>query len=130
MSIFKVRECNVKDAQLHTFEWIYDDVSSTSGSRTRFVEWMESANGIYWIAGKAGSGKSTLVKYTYHHQCTEKTLKRWAGSSKLVCASHFFWGSGNEMQKSQTGLLQSLLNQVLKQCPHLIAVMSIALVWQ
>ncbi|OCL01222.1 hypothetical protein AOQ84DRAFT_221068, partial [Glonium stellatum] len=39
---------------------------------------------------------------------------------KLVTGSYFFWNSGYSMQKSQTGLLQSLLYQVLSACPDLI----------
>jgi len=35
-------------------------------------------------------------------------------------ASHFFWAAGNAMQKSQEGLLQSLLYEILRQCPEMI----------
>lgn len=85
------REANVKDAQLHTFEWIFDDAFSKVGSQTRFVDWMEFGEGIYWISGKAGSGKSTLIKYISRHNRTLKMLQTWAEHSKLVLASHFFW---------------------------------------
>jgi hypothetical protein len=48
-------------------------------------------------------------------------LKTWAGSNELCIASHFFWNAGNnETQKSQLGLLQTLLYQVLRQFPELI----------
>jgi hypothetical protein len=39
---------------------------------------------------------------------------------QLFTASFFFWNSGFPMQKSQAGLLQSLLYQVLRACPSLI----------
>jgi hypothetical protein len=38
----------------------------------------------------------------------------------LFTASFFFWNAGFRMQKSQAGLLQSLLYQVLRACPDLI----------
>jgi putative ribosome biogenesis GTPase RsgA len=31
----------------------------------KFADWLENDGGIYWIAGKAGSGKSTLMKYLW-----------------------------------------------------------------
>lgn len=60
------------------------------------------------------------MKYLWEHQRTQRCLEKWAGSAKLVTASYFFWSAGSKMQKSQEGLLQSLLYQVLKQCPDLI----------
>lgn len=35
-----------------------------------FVAWLEEGDGLYWIAGKAGSGKSTLMKYIASHPST------------------------------------------------------------
>jgi hypothetical protein len=69
---------------------------------------------------KAGSGKSTLMKYICVHETTLKALKAWAGSQNLVTASFFFWNAGLPMQKSKLGLLQSLLFQIFLACPSLI----------
>ena len=41
-------------------------------------------------------------------------------ASQLVMASFYFWNSGHQMQRKQEGLLQSLLFQILRQCPQLI----------
>jgi hypothetical protein len=60
------------------------------------------------------------MKYICNHETTLKTLRRWAGAEPLFTASFFFWNSGYPMQKSQVGLLQSLLYQVLCACPALI----------
>ncbi|KAK3382493.1 hypothetical protein B0T24DRAFT_661196 [Lasiosphaeria ovina] len=38
---------------------------------------------------------------------------------KLVLAKFYFWNSGTRLQKSQEGLLQSLLFEILRQCPEL-----------
>ena len=118
----KTRQVNVKEAHAETFEWIFNDPEDPVKPRTRFKEWIqsESKNGIYWISGKAGSGKSTLMKFLNNHPVTLSMLESWSGGEKLVIASHFFWSSGNVMQKSQEGLLQSLLFQILRQCPDLI----------
>ena len=42
------------------------------------------------------------------------------GIRQLVFASFFFWKPGTVMQKSLTGLIRSLLHDVLKECPDLI----------
>ncbi|KAK0110315.1 hypothetical protein ONS96_001932 [Cadophora gregata f. sp. sojae] len=118
----KTRQVNVKTAHPKTFEWIFRDAEDARKSQTRFREWMgsESKNGIYWISGKAGSGKSTLMKFLISHPSTLSLLESWSGKQKLAIASHFFWSSGNAMQKSQEGLLQSLLFQILREYPQVI----------
>lgn len=47
-------------------------------------------------------------------------LPLWSKPQEAVLASHFFWNSGTEMQKSQQGLLQSLLYDIFRQCPDRI----------
>ena len=60
------------------------------------------------------------MKYICEHERTLSALRTWARSEKLVTANYFFWNAGLPMQKSQKGLLQSLLYQVLRSCPDLI----------
>lgn len=60
------------------------------------------------------------MKYVCDHEKTIEALKQWSGDLQLVTASYFFWNSGLSMQKSQKGLLQSLLYQVLLASPTLI----------
>jgi hypothetical protein len=108
----RMRHSNIKDATPKTFQWIY--------RHSEFLNWLHSQSGTYWISGKAGSGKSTLMKFLCDHAKTKKALQTWAGPENLVIANYFFWSAGNRMQKSQEGLLQSLLYQVLRQCPVLI----------
>ncbi|MCJ1397597.1 hypothetical protein MMC11_000792 [Xylographa trunciseda] len=120
-----VRHSTIAEAHASTCEWIFEDGNHESADidprpRTGFMKWLKSENGIYWICGKAGSGKSTLMKYLCEDHRTMKALKLWAGSDKLITASYFFWNAGVPMQKSQQGLLQSLLHEVLGKCQDLI----------
>ena len=114
----RMREASITEAHERTFEWIFED-QPVSGPQVKFKEWLGHGNGIYWIAGKAGSGKSTLMKYLVSEPRTEAILQTWAGNEALVVAKFFFWNAGNDMQKSQEGLLRSLLHAVLSQCPQL-----------
>ncbi|KAI0432418.1 hypothetical protein F5Y09DRAFT_353517 [Xylaria sp. FL1042] len=108
----KVRHESIKAAHARTFEWIH--------SRLDFAHWLEEGDGIFWVRGKAGSGKSTLMRFLVENPTTSKMLLKWAGRRKLVLANHFFWKAGTPMQKSRTGLLRTLLFQILRQIPDLI----------
>lgn len=79
------------------------------------LEWLRTGKGTYWV-----SGKSTLMKYLHNHMNTLTALRTWAEEKKLVTAGHFFWCAGTDMQKSQQGLLQTLLYNVLRQDPDLV----------
>lgn len=60
------------------------------------------------------------MKYVSSHPATREALKKWAGGQEMVIASHYFWIAGTEMQKSQEGLLQTLLFHILRKTPWLI----------
>jgi hypothetical protein len=122
----KTRHSNVPEAHATTFQWIFQrSRSNVSDPQAKFVQWLErpkaADEGIYWIAGKPGSGKSTLMKFICSNEHTNAALGRWAGSDPLISASYFFWDSGTTMQKSQEGLLQTLLYEILRKCPSLIS---------
>ncbi|PVH81880.1 hypothetical protein DL98DRAFT_358058, partial [Cadophora sp. DSE1049] len=72
------------------------------------------------VKGKAGAGKSTLMKFLTHHRDVLTSLRVWAGEGDLIIAGFYFWNSGTPLQKSLVGLLRSLLFEILKQCPELV----------
>ena len=114
----------VSEAHKKTFEWIFEPRDEKSDLDrpywSDFVKWLREGDGIYWINGKAGSGKSTLMKYIYDNPKTQEHLQVWAGQTPLHIARFFFWWRGTAIQKSQDGLLRSLLHDVLHQMPELI----------
>ncbi|KAI9651620.1 MAG: hypothetical protein M1831_000580, partial [Alyxoria varia] len=112
------RRQNVRDAHGNTFQWIFSQ--KHQGERVGFKNWLEKENGAYWITGRAGSGKSTLMKTILADDKTGKMLSEWAEEKKLVVANHFFWRMGTDLQKTQEGLLRSLLDEVLRNCPELM----------
>jgi hypothetical protein len=83
--------------------------------------WLQSSNDIFWIYGKAGSGKSTLMKFLFEHKQTRVHLDNWAHGNVTIAAS-FFWSAGSELEKSNAGLLRAFLYQVLDQHPELTRV--------
>lgn len=69
---------------------------------------------MYWVCGKAGSGKSTFMKHMYDERKTRQFLSVWAGNHRLCVATFFFWNSGTREQKSQRQkLATSLLHYLL-----------------
>jgi hypothetical protein len=92
-------------------EFPWDDLS----------KWLQFDSGIYWISGKAGSGKSTLMKHIYHQQKTRQLLSQWAGDAQCSLVDFFFWNLGTAEQKSQEELSRALLYQILSNNPSLIA---------
>lgn len=62
------------------------------------------------------------MKFLSDHGKSKSILSEWAMAEKktIVCASFYFWNSGFPMERTQQGLLQSLLFQILRKCPHLI----------
>jgi hypothetical protein len=110
----------IVSAHAKTFEWIFNNSEANQMPWDNFSEWLQYRNHIYWITGKAASGKSTLMKYIFEQPRLWKFLKIWAGDAKLICANFYFWHLGSQMQRSQAGLLRSLLHQIFSQCGDLI----------
>ncbi|KAI4277459.1 MAG: hypothetical protein L6R35_006150 [Caloplaca aegaea] len=122
LSFSKIRDRVDEVARAHqsTFEWINHTPKPTQRPWSNLSEWMRKGEGCYWINGKAGSGKSTLMKYLFDNDTVKGALSEWAGTARLVVASYFSWNLGSPLQKSQVGLLRSLLHDILDQVPDLI----------
>lgn len=116
----KDRIDEVAPAHKATFKWIFEDPKPSQRPWENFLEWLQKGSHCYWINGKAGSGKSTLMKYIYGSPQTRDALQRWAGGTRLIFASFFSWNIGSTLQKSQVGLLRSILHDILQQVPDLI----------
>jgi hypothetical protein len=108
------RHDRIPEAHQQTFEWIFRDPGSNA-SWTNFSDWLQSRSQLYWISGKPGSGKSTMMKFLCHHAKTQELLAQ-SSPVPVVMSAFFFWNSGRAMQMSQMGLVQSLLHEMLSQC--------------
>lgn len=115
-----VRHEIIPEAHQRTFEWIFHGPQLWDEPWSNFSEWLETGCGVYWISGKAGSGKSTLLKFILDHDTTREKLSIWASNGNLQTPSFFFWKSGSPDQRSQEGLLRSLLVEVLERHIDLI----------
>ncbi|KAE9367299.1 hypothetical protein N431DRAFT_444453 [Stipitochalara longipes BDJ] len=113
-SLLKDREDGIEKAHEGTLDWLFDPNATT------FCNWLEHGDGLFWINGLAGRGKSTLMKFAFREERTTTLLEKWANGRRLHIANFFFWNSGLEIQKSQRGLFQSLLCQIFRSDPDLV----------
>jgi len=118
------RQDNVSVAHPETFRWILEDDKHHARPLplSPLLPWLQKGEGCYWVSGKAGSGKSTLMKFLGSSDKVEKALLTWAGSNQLIMASFYFWRGGTNLQKSQEGLLRWLLLTILSQRRDLVSV--------
>ncbi|KAF2191676.1 hypothetical protein K469DRAFT_718697, partial [Zopfia rhizophila CBS 207.26] len=101
-----------------TFEWIFDspDGDAERQQEINFTEWLGNTRGenLFWVTGKPGSGKSTLMKHLFRNSRIFPSLEIWSGASPGIIAGFFFWSSGTNLQMSSIGLLRSLLYESLQ----------------
>lgn len=124
---FESQEFRHEDIALahhQTFGWVFDQTEhpaphSTAGN---FQSWLERGSGCFWVSGKPGSGKSTLMKFITGHPRTRAALATWSSQKPIVIASHYFWSAGKQEQKSQRGLLKTLLHEIFLQHPDIIEI--------
>lgn len=138
-----IREQSVVEAHENTFQWIFQKEKRQDLPGASLCQWLETEpetpdKQLYWITGKAGSGKLTLMRYISQSPAGDNSsdqpegpesqprcspfLTRWAGSQPLIIASFYFWEVGSPMQRSKEGMLRILLHELLKQSePEMIA---------
>jgi len=106
-----VRHAEIHEAHMETFQWVF---------QSKFATWLREQDGAFWVSGKAGSGKSTLMKFMADHPTTFMLAEEWSAPYPVIIASHYFWNPGSDLQRSQIGLLRSLLFGIFKKAPELI----------
>ncbi|KAL7957217.1 hypothetical protein V8C34DRAFT_325473 [Trichoderma compactum] len=116
------RRTELKPAHEATYVSIFDSLdvdeepdgasaSSSAAAWRKFVQWLQSENRVFWIQGKPGAGKSTLMKFLLQPENTQKGVDKWSPNTLIL--SHFFWKPGDNLQKNFRGLLCSLTHQLL-----------------
>lgn len=106
-----------------TMEWLFSQEKSPSFTPTGLTPWLAEGSGLFWVGGRPGSGKSTLMKTISDSERTVELLKQWAKDRKLLKPRFFFHNRGSSpLQKSKAGLFRSLLYSILDSSRELIPV--------
>ncbi|KAK3984169.1 hypothetical protein QBC44DRAFT_385972 [Cladorrhinum sp. PSN332] len=125
------REAAVAKAHKSTFRWIFKEERQQARPWNSLKAWLKSDHQLYWITGKAGSGKSTLMKFISQPPTPDGStaipeprcmpyLRQWSCSKPLAFASFYFWAAGTKLHTSQEGLFRTLLYQILGQYPNMV----------
>ena len=115
-----------------TYKWILDNMRTENAwsevtenpPKQSFVDWLKTGTELFWISGKPGSGKSTLMDYIYHNIQPEKAgsdlLRAWAGSHHVVILTFwFFRPASTPLLRTLYGFWRSLCFQILDSDPNL-----------
>lgn len=102
------RQMTIKTAHAKTCRWLL--------TSEPYLDWLNTTkldehHGFLWIKGKAGTGKSTLMKYALIN--ARKAMK------DHIVLSFFFNARGEDIEKSTIGTYRSLLLQLLERLPAL-----------
>ncbi|KAL4927034.1 uncharacterized protein BDV17DRAFT_292927 [Aspergillus undulatus] len=107
----------------HLAGWDYKKEKLSRQEAARgFRQFLGCEHSVFFIHGKPGSGKSTLMKYLTDtdNLAVRRSLLAWKGSCRLIRISVFFWSAGESLQKSLEGFYRSILYQTLGELPELM----------
>ncbi|KAH7346057.1 hypothetical protein BKA66DRAFT_379441, partial [Pyrenochaeta sp. MPI-SDFR-AT-0127] len=98
---------NIKLAHSATCQWLLDNDNYRSWIDEKQVH---RHNGLLWLKGKPGAGKSTIIKFAV----TEAKRSR----KEDIHVSFFFNARGSLLEKDTRGMYRSLLFQLLTKFPQ------------
>jgi hypothetical protein len=142
------REDDIADATYGTFDWLLRNETESpdanapaetsrgeepgtleelEGERrqenaAKISEFLEHGRGVFFLRGKPGSGKSTLMKYLIGGRGkreVDRILRKWAEQKKLVRVSAMFVLHGTPLQRSLEGFYRTIFFELVCQCPEL-----------
>lgn len=95
------RRGNIENPHGDTCQWILETDD--------YQAWTDQSNGLLWIKGKPGAGKSVLMAFLYNK------LKQQRYAQNEVQLDFFFSARGAELQHKPLGMIRALLNQLFVQ---------------
>jgi len=111
---------SITNTKYDTFEWVFKEEKLKGAwppPTPSIPEWLRGSKGTFLVSGKAGSGKSTFMKFLVKHPQTLSSLEQWAAGNHVVILFHGFWASGTKHEYSMKGLLASCIYQFATQVP-------------
>lgn len=89
-------------------QWIWNSQDPNPG----FSDWIQSEGRIFWIYGKPGAGKSTLMKQLTETEETINLLPKKPGP--IIAVSYYFFELGEPQEQRFQSLLQAILCGLLE----------------
>ncbi|KAK5467687.1 hypothetical protein LTS15_000660 [Exophiala xenobiotica] len=108
------------DARHQTIKAAYADTCKWLLLRPDYQGWLmpekqacTRSDNFFWIKGKPGAGKSTMMKFILAN------IEEQVNTTNTIILSFFFNARGVNLEKSMMGLYRSLLFQLLSEVPSL-----------
>ncbi|KAI0965921.1 hypothetical protein F4678DRAFT_467061 [Xylaria arbuscula] len=96
------RRQNIEDAHPNTCEWLFN---TTEFQEWRDRQYLSTHNGVLWIKGKPGAGKSTLMNHALSYFETV--------FADHIIVAYFFNARGGILEKTPLGMMRSIVYQLL-----------------
>ncbi|KAK4678539.1 hypothetical protein QC764_308560 [Podospora pseudoanserina] len=108
------RRATIRVAYTKTCRWLLQ--------HSKYQDWLDPRkqsqhHGFLWMRGKAGAGKSTMMKFVYLE------MKKGSKKPSVAVVSFFFNARGDYLEKSISGMYRSLLSQLLHEFSDLQSVL-------
>ncbi|EEY16823.1 het-eN [Verticillium alfalfae VaMs.102] len=101
------RGADVETAAAGTCRWILEHPT--------YLQWHANGQGLLWVKGKPGCGKSTLMK----HVIKNSSDIHPDGATLKIC--FYFHGRGTDLQRSPLGLFRALVHQIGQAYPRAVS---------
>lgn len=95
-------QLSIPQIPLQSFEWIWE---------TPFLSWLSSSDTFFWISGKPGSGKSTLMQHLAKSGRALRVLNN-GGRNYVILRFFFDYRAGSMEANSPIGVLKMFLSQL------------------
>jgi len=117
------RDHQITNAYPATYKWMLEPLARDFRQWDCFRSWLDKPKdrrGMYWIHGKPGSGKSTIMKSLHKSLTVADHMLCWSNGQPIIKVRYFFWKPGIMLQRSLEGLCRHLLIQILEQRPGML----------
>ena len=117
------RRHNIRPAYEGTFKWVFPENENEAWSG--LTKWLQYGDGVFWVTGKPGAGKSVFLKWLSLNDQTKSYLEEWRPIdplSEFTLLSFCFWlADTTGMENTFRGFLFSLLHDLLRKDSNLLA---------
>lgn len=97
------QQISLSDISSNSFQWIQS---------SSIVDWLRSPEPFFWIAGKPGSGKSTLTKHLVQSRWTLDTLKQASLVPWKIVYFYFDYRAGKAIANHPLGMIRRFVRQL------------------
>ncbi|KAL6714827.1 hypothetical protein ACLMJK_007087 [Lecanora helva] len=98
---------SVTQSHQDAYQWIWETGSLSAG----FGDWLNNKTRFFWISGKPGAGKSTLMRYLSESEKANKLLSE--DFDRVIFVQYYFYELGTVQESDFGSLLCVILRQLL-----------------